>query len=117
VSQIEVSQPPVRIVLQHAASDGTVGVLCCPVCGCECVHFGPIIIEQGQTKTLIENESTKVGTTDRGHHRRGSRTSQAFICEANHVFWHEYEFHKGTMYLRLKTCDLADVEVDELWRD
>ena len=58
---------PTRFVL---GSDGQHDRMCCPVCACPYVHPADVVVEQGQTRTVVSNESTQVSATDRFLHAR-----------------------------------------------
>ena len=106
---------PTRFVL---GSDGQHDRLCCPVCACPYVHPAEVVVEQGQTRTVVSNESTQVSATDRFLHARGSLITLDFWCEFGHSFQYALEFHKGELQLRLDTKPLPNPDSPgQLWRD
>ena len=106
---------PTRFVL---GSDGQHDRLCCPVCACPYVHPAEVVVEQGQTRTVVSNESTQVSATDRFLHARGSLITLDFWCKFGHSFQYALEFHKGELQLRLDTKPLPNPDAPgQLWRD
>ena len=106
---------PTRFVL---GSDGQHDRLCCPVCACPYVHPAEVVVEQGQTRTVVSNESTQVSATDRFLHARGSLITLDFWCKFGHSFQYALEFHKGELQLRLDTKPVVNSEsLKSLWRD
>ena len=106
---------PVRFVL---ASNGFNDALCCPVCACPNVHPAEVVVEQGQTKTRVSSEQTRVTPTNRGEHQRGSQIGLEFWCESGHAFSYVLSFHKGTTNIQLSAKPAAHPMIrQELWRD
>ena len=115
--QQSTAQVPLRFVIEGASHAGD-GTLCCPVCGGDYVHIGPVIIEQGQTQTRIERDSTFVGGTDRGEHYRGSSVQIRFYGECGHLFWYDFAFYKGNVSASLGHREITpDEPWLTLWRD
>ena len=118
MSQPECSarQIPARFVLH--TTPGNSAVLCCPVCGFECVHPLAVTVEQGHTRTDVQRQGTTVAPTDRGCYARGSLVELRFACEEGHEFRYRLEFHKGGMFVELaaQSCDPRR-PFDELWRN
>jgi len=103
---------PLRFVIGQGYGDGC---LCCPVCGGEYVHIGPVNVAQGQTNAVIENEQITVKPCERGKHFRGSLVQVVFWCECGHEFTYSFQFHKG-----ITSCSLesrSNDRFDSLWRD
>ncbi len=106
---------PFRFILANYGSDDS---LCCPVCACQQVHPAEVTVEQGQTKTRVTSEQTRVTPTNRGEHHRGSQIALEFWCESGHAFSYVLSFHKGTTNIRLTTKPAAHPMIrQELWRD
>jgi len=106
---------PTRFIL---GSNGQHDRMCCPVCACPYVHPAEVTVEQGQTRTVVSDESTQVSATDRFLHARGSLITLDFWCEYGHSFQYALEFHKGHMHLKLATEPLdVSKPLDQLWRD
>ena len=109
----ETTKHPLRFVICDGPNDEP--ALCCPVCGFDCVHPVEVVVEQGQTKTVVTRETTQVEATNRGTMKRGSLIILRFVCEDGHEFAYQFEFHKGTT-----SCELnagLDSGLGGLWRD
>lgn len=106
---------PIRFVL---ASNGFDDSLCCPVCACPHVHPAEVMVEQGETKTRVCAEQTRVTPTSRSLSHRGSQIGLEFWCESGHAFSYVLSFHKGTTNIQLSAKPAAHPMIrQELWRD
>ena len=108
------SEIPLRFVVGEGYGDGCI---CCPLCGDSYVHPGPVVIEQGRTKTVVKDENTSVVPTDRSKRKRGSSITLLFWCESGHTFAYEYEFHKGITTVAIHVGEYVDFPAGSLWRD
>lgn len=94
----------------------------CPICGCENVHMGPVVIMQGYTTVAVEREATHEIPRGLCGKCRGSNIRLAFYCESGHQFCYEMQFHKGITAINLIDTSkeiVGDISPDypELWRD
>ncbi|MEO2017646.1 MAG: hypothetical protein ABGZ53_25100 [Fuerstiella sp.] len=84
----------------------------CPLCADECVHFGPVDVEQGYTVTHCDGGSTQVVYRNSTPHK-GSVIRLHMFCENNHSWQYVMSFHKGNAFLQLADCP---ADGGELWR-
>lgn len=112
---LSLAASPVRFVL--AFEDRV--LLCCPVCGSRNVHPQSVEVEQGRTRVRVDGDRVATLPTDRHLHRRGSEIALRFWCEGWHAFEYRLDFHKGELWVELRTATRTDADSDreELWRN
>ena len=108
------TQVPVKFALADGVGLGA--ALHCPSCGSGCVHPREVLVQQGNTATFVSVDGTNVLPSTRGKTHRGSLIGMGFFCENGCTFDYVFEFHKGSLYVRLLVGSYTD-EPDELWRD
>jgi hypothetical protein len=107
---------PLRFVIRDAGNDEV--YFCCPVCGNDYVHQAKVIVDQGQTRTEVTGEQTRVVASDHGMLSRGSQVAMQLWCEAGHAFEYRLSFNKGHLTCELATWPLAaESPREELWRN
>jgi hypothetical protein len=105
---------PVRFVLATVGPDDS---LCCPICACRNVHPAEVIIEQGQTKTRVTRETTRVVPTNRSEDYLGSQIVLEFWCEQGHAFFYTFASLRDGTAIDLTARPAAHVSIrHELWR-
>lgn len=101
MNRVEVPLLPFRIAVADHYTDGA-GRLCCPVCGFDNVHIGPVQVQQGSCLTDIHSDETLVVASE--NKGRGSVVWVNFFCEAGHEWFYSFSFHKGSTTVVLG-CD------------
>jgi DNA excision repair protein ERCC-4 len=71
----------------------------CPICGCDCVHIGPVRVLQNDVETIVDRRADRV--REKRNHGRGSVVTIDFYCESNCAFAYQFSFHKGTTTFRV----------------
>lgn len=105
---------PMRFVL--AEGFGSDGLLCCPSCGCREVHPGCVLVQQGETETFVNRDGTNVVASNRHKKHSGSLIGLSFFCENLCTFDYLFEFHEGSLSVRLTVGSCTD-HPSELWRN
>jgi hypothetical protein len=111
-------EKPAPAAVRFALADG-VGLgatLCCPSCGCGQVHPREMLVNQGNTATFVSVDGTNVIPSSRSETHRGSLIGLGFWCENGCTFDYVFEFHKGSLGVRLLVGSYTE-QPDELWRD
>lgn len=92
--------------------------LLCLLCGSANVHPHRVEVDRGGDVCVVEPDG--VGFTTRQHHARGAIIALDWFCESGHRFRTQFQFHKGSSYLRV-TQQLPVAEREPwpatLWRD
>lgn len=91
-------------------------VLACPVCGFHCVHPEKVEVIQNKSRVIVTKDGAQLVPHDEPVWNRGSVTVQWFWCEDGHHFAYEYAFHKGSVYVTLRSEESVGTE-PSLWRD
>lgn len=104
---------PLRIVLSTANDPP---MLCCPMCGYDCVHIGAVIVEQGHVTTIAHSDQSAALPSDRHQRARGSAVLLSLWGECGHEWTYRLSFHKGSTHIELLE-GLATDQPHALWRD
>jgi len=99
------------------AVDGHNSLVCCPICGFDCVHLGTVSVKQGHSTAISAHDATAVTPSDRHLHSRGSSVELDMDCESGHRFTYTLEFHKGSVTISLRERPESHADQPELWRD
>lgn len=103
---------PLRFILRVADSP----LLCCPVCGDDRVHLGPVEVEQGHTRTIAARDAAAVHPTDRHLRQSGSLVRVTFWCGRGHKFEYVFTFgaKRTSVAMRAARVEPGE-ELPELW--
>ncbi len=98
--------------------DADSDVLRCPACGYEYNHPIRVVTNRGGVVDIIEGWEDSPRHIQATPTRRGSSIWLEFICECDHVWAIQFQFHKGQVFTKTLSRGMMRFEdVSEFWRD
>lgn len=88
-------------------------IICCPLCGCDNVHFSGVMVHQGTGRLWLDKNRT-IRESAAPNSGRGSEVAVGYWCEWGCEFIVRQQFYKGSIFTLTVP---GPIGLGGLWRD